>query len=435
MLNRFGMLSVPALLWVGVWFGINTGPEVLLSYPEGAFQWATYARTVFPIIALYLITIVLLIKKDFIKNLPVNARFWLGYGVVGFIASVMSPSPLDALYWASLYLATFAVAKFYMSSSPGLSGLLGLNYLSWIAASLFFIALVTVSGGQLFSGSGAEMTGYGIEARVGDVAGMPMSRASGMSRFAAIPAIIGFVLFMMGSARLKLIGLAVFIACFIIIYAMQSRGAIVALAVTMIWVMFFGGKKVRIMAGGLLLMGVTIYLSGFFSDELGSIVLDHLSRGQDSDELASMTGRDRAWTNSLLAFEGSPLFGFGFQADRFLIGEHVHNTYMYALLSGGLIGLIFFALGMIWTWVMYFRLLLAGYVKEPLHKLFFIQAGALLLFFTIRGIPEVSGPLFGVDLMVMLPIMLYIGVLDRYKRMGRPLPFLFEKIEIGRKSL
>ena len=110
--------------------------------------------------------------------------------------------------------------------------------------------------------------------------------------------------------------------------------------------------------------------------------------------------------------ERSPLWGWGFQADRDLLssGQHVHNTYLYTLLTAGLLGTCAFVFGLGRAWVGFFRVLNQ---VPPKERLVLIQTGSLLAFFTVRSIPEVSGGMFGVDLMVMLPAMAYIGVLER----------------------
>ena len=36
-------------------------------------------------------------------------------------------------------------------------------------------------------------------------------------------------------------------------------------------------------------------------------------------------------------------------------------------------------------------------------------------FFTVRGIPEVSGAMFGIDLLIMLPAVAWLGAFDRFQ--------------------
>ena len=42
--------------------------------------------------------------------------------------------------------------------------------------------------------------------------------------------------------------------------------------------------------------------------------------------------------------------------------------------------------------------------------------GCLLAFFTVRSLPEVSGAMFGIDLLLMIPIIAWIDALDQVRR-------------------
>lgn len=93
--------------------------------------------------------------------------------------------------------------------------------------------------------------------------------------------------------------------------------------------------------------------------------------------------------------------------------SNVHNTYLYALISAGFVGLAFFAIGLIKAWTQLLKLARSGFARSLGQEAFLAQVGGVLAFFTIRSITEVSGPLFAVDLLVMLPGILYIGVMFR----------------------
>jgi O-antigen ligase len=112
----------------------------------------------------------------------------------------------------------------------------------------------------------------------------------------------------------------------------------------------------------------------------------------------------------------SPIIGAGPQADRILIGEHVHNTYLYAVMTSGFIGGIAFAGGLLYAWYLFIKMLSRGVADRFGQKTFFIQAGGVLAFFTVRSIPEVSGAMFGIDTMLLLPVLAYLSVLNKTDR-------------------
>jgi hypothetical protein len=105
------------------------------------------------------------------------------------------------------------------------------------------------------------------------------------------------------------------------------------------------------------------------------------------------------------------------QADRYLLRDfldHVHNTYLYALLSAGGLGTAAFVGGLVWAWLLLLRSIRSTVLtRSPPSDPFVYEALGILTFFTVRSIPEVSGALFGVDYMLMLPVLAYLGLLDQ----------------------
>jgi O-antigen ligase len=145
-------------------------------------------------------------------------------------------------------------------------------------------------------------------------------------------------------------------------------------------------------------------------------VSNFLRRGESMEELRTLTGRTRAWEKAWPEILDSPVVGWGFQADRLLIREHVHNTHLYALMTAGFMGGLAFVGGLLWVWLLFFRVIKSGIAGRFNQETLLIQSGGILAFFTIRGIAEVSGPLFNIDFLVMLPIMAYLSLLDRHRR-------------------
>ena len=58
----------------------------------------------------------------------------------------------------------------------------------------------------------------------------------------------------------------------------------------------------------------------------------------------STSGRTEDWKNNITFFKKRPIFGYGFQGDRFLTNEPVSNAYIYSLISGGITGFILFTI-------------------------------------------------------------------------------------------
>lgn len=408
-------ISLPALLWIAVWLGINTGPWVFKQTPDNLLDWLNYFRTVFPTAVLFIAYIVMAERGDFGKKIingPV--KLWLIYGLISLGICIKSPKPLDAAYWAVNYLSVFAVMAIFLLGENKLAKVVRLNYLSWIVTAFFLCILVLVARDVLFVDYRyGWLTGYGIIHRMDTVGNVTMSRSSGMARFAAVPGIVTFVLLLTGSSWKRILWIIPFVLSAVLIWFMQSRGAILGLAFSMAFVTIFLGTRSRIVGFIGLISIVLLYFTDFIPDRAERYIKKHFYRGQTQEELLTLTGRTRAWKKAWLQIEKTPIFGRGPQSDRYLIKTHVHNTYLYALLQAGMVGATAFVGGLVWAWVLFFRAILRKTADQLGQRVILIQTGGILAFFTVRSIPEVCGAMFGVDLMVMVPALAYLTLLDR----------------------
>jgi O-antigen ligase len=405
-------VSVAAIFWIMLWLSINTGPWVIREQPESMVEWLHWLRTLFPPLVL-LFSGIIMTSRPVNVPLPGNVRLWLLYGLTGLLACLLSPAPLDATYWAVAYLSPIAATKFYLQGKNVLNEILHLNILNMIILTIFLLILIFFSFDALYVQMPSGIFGYGIESRMPMIAQMPMSRSSGMARFAAVPGVISFIFLWFGSTWKRF--LWIIPLCFFgwIVYIMQSRGAVVGFGFVLAFEMLFLGGRKRIFAVILLLLFGLILMSDALPGQFFEQISDYMKRGQSNEDFQSMTGRTRAWGLGWSEILNAPVIGRGFQADRYLITEHIHNTYLYALLTSGFTGATAFVCGLLWSWILFLRAIRRISELDQKHKIFLIQAGGVLAFFTVRGVSEVSGAMFNVDFMIMLPIMTYLGILDR----------------------
>jgi|WetSurMetagenome_2_1015567.scaffolds.fasta_scaffold57270_3 O-antigen ligase len=411
-LKRWGYLfSIPAILWLMLWFSINTGPGAFDREPQDFVDWINAIRSNFHYVVALVGLIYLVIKHSSVNILSGPVRMWLIYGLIGLFATLMSPEPMDALYWAVAYLAVLLAMRAYMSTSDPLDTAEQLNRLNWMITTLFLLILVFFARDYLMPVIIEQKSGYSLYGQIQTVAAMPMSRSSGMARFAAVPGVIAFVMLWHSQGLKRLFWIALFFASAYLIYMMQSRGAIFGMAFAMSFVLLFQGKRSRIFGIIFVSLFGLMLLTDVIPVENVNAVKDYLYRGQSEEDFRSMTGRTRAWDLGLATGLESPMIGWGFQADRFLIKEHVHNTYLYAFMTSGFPGLLAFISGLAWAWLLFFKIMRKYTIENAARKLFLIQAGGILAFFTVRSIPEVCGALFAVDYMIMLPILAYLNIL------------------------
>ena len=125
----------------------------------------------------------------------------------------------------------------------------------------------------------------------------------------------------------------------------------------------------------------------------------------DQDDFSS--GRYKDWNNLLIEFKENKeniFFGYGAQADRYLINQSASNGILYALSASGLIGLFFY---FIFSLLVVFKLLRKiYYLKEDAiyNYLFYL----IILIILARSILESSYAVFSIDLIILLTFVNFI---------------------------
>ena len=197
---------------------------------------------------------------------------------------------------------------------------------------------------------------------------------------------------------------------FLIVYRMQSRGAIFGSVVALAFGLFAAGRLRKYVLPAIILAGFVLVIVNpqlTFTEEVGT----YLRRGQSEEQFQSMTGRTRAYRHSLTAFLDAPLIGRGNWTDRLVIGEHSHNSFIQALLNGGILGFVPYVGSWVAGWILFIRLLKRMRDLPEPDRAPLMEAGAVMLFFTVRAIPETTTASFAVDLLVMCAIYAYLEAL------------------------
>jgi O-antigen ligase len=405
-------VTVSTCVWLMLWMSYNTGPSTLSRVPDDALGWAHYVRTLFPILILATPLLFVRIRRE-LPPLHGPLALWLVYGSVALVASAASPRPMEALYWAAAYLAVFAGLVVHLSHPRPLERARQLNRMSWGLTTLVLAFLLVVAREFLFQ---SDVSAYHVHGAADSVAGMPMTRSSGLGRFAAVPGVLAFSVMLAARRwRWRILAVPIFLFSAHLIYQLQSRGAIFGFVFALAFVMVFQGARSRL-AGLLLCFALLAVHAGELAPAMTESIAEQVRRGQSDEQLRSMTGRTRAWQAAHEHAYASPLYGFGHMSDRFLIREHVHNTYLYVLLTGGTLGLVAFVTGLIWAWWAFGRALRTTRHLNRADHLTLVQAGGILAFFTIRSLPEVSGAHFSIDTLIMVPAIAYFSLAAREGR-------------------
>ena len=126
----------------------------------------------------------------------------------------------------------------------------------------------------------------------------------------------------------------------------------------------------------------------------------------------SGTGRTQIWAAGWRFIELSPVLGYGFQADRLVLGTHMHNAALHALIQTGFLGAIPFIGAILWAWFLLIKTLRNINRLPPAHKTLLVQVAGMLVFLSVRSLPESTGAFFGIDWLLLGPLLLYLRLVN-----------------------
>ncbi len=390
------------ILWTCLWFNLNTGFWNIVP-PNNAGEWLSLLRSILPFVVLP-VSVLLLARRGKL-HLPgaSPSRFLLIYGGFATFSSVFSPKPLWALYWSTAFLATILAAWTFIDRRESIESARQLLLITWIATFLVALIIGYMARGSIF---GDSASAYGV---ISELNGL--SRSSGVARWAAVPGLVCLVRAYY-TRRRSLISFYLVAAAisFFIVYRMQSRGAIFGAAAAVGFALLVASRLRRYaLPFALVAVIAVLYLDpgGTVSNRVGK----YLKRGESTEEFETMTGRTRAYTAGIAAFEEAPIFGSGQWTDRLHIGEHVHNSLIQALLNSGIFGTIPYLGSWITGWTLFYRLNSKGVQLKPDDRVHLMECGTVMMFFSVRAMPETTTASFSVDLLVMVAIYVYLETL------------------------
>ncbi len=397
------MPAAALILWVCLWCNLNSGFWNIVP-PTSADTWQLMVRAGLPFAVLPAACVVLLRRRKLHLSKTGPSRFLLYYGLFAAFSAIFSPQPLWSLYWSLNFIATILVAWTFVDRYAPLEFARQMLQVTWVGAFIVAAIIARQASGVIF---GHATTAYGAVYQATE----GLARSSGVARWAAVP---GLVCLIRAYYSRRVIIIATYLGlaavAFFIVYRMQSRGAVFGCAAALLFALLVS-SRMRRYALPFAILSIVVILLLDSPATLSQQVTDYLERGQTRDEFLSMTGRTRAYEHGVTAFENAPLFGYGQWADRVTIYEHVHNSYLSALLNSGIVGAVPYLLSWVVGWVLFFKLQKRRARLSPIDRLCLVEAGTVMMFFTVRSIPETTSAEFGVDLLVMVAIYVYLEVL------------------------
>jgi O-antigen ligase len=351
------------------------------------------ARALLPVLAVYICIIWIFATRSrfpFFKT-PVGSLFY--YCLIGTVTSLfMSPDTLTSLYWAAIYSSPLLVVWIALEKPDSLNLLRRLILTNYVLVIIVTVCLLPeafkiVNVKQHFTQF------YNLPFNFGQI------RSNGVGRFALVTIIVSFIRLITQTKRTRLLWLLLIFPSLFLLAQTQSRTALLGLAVSSILYVYLKGINWRFVFVGPVTTSI-IWLSGFQWRLDGKI-----------EKLTNLTGRESTWQRGIEQIKHSPFLGWGFHADRILLqSEHMHNSYLHAMIQSGLLGAIFFLTAIIGIWFLIFRTNLLKRVRmthgaQPTEL---IESILILGFLTARSFFESTAAFYGVDLLILVPSMAYI---------------------------
>ena len=391
------------ILWGCLWLNVNSGFWNLQA-PHSPDEWQLLGRAVLPFAVLPAAGLLVLNRRRL--GLPglSPSRLLMIYGVLAAIAAVVSPQPAWSLYWSTAFLGTIAAAWTFVGARNPVPSARQCLQVTWALTFVVCVIIAYMGRGAIF---GSAATGYYDV--ITELKGQ--SRAEGVGRWAAVPGLV-CVIKAYHTRRPALIALylAAAGAAFFIVYRVQSRGAVFGAVAGLLFALFASSRLRRYALPCVLFAALAIPLVKPPA-ELSDRVMEYLERGAGKEQLLSMTGRTTLYENGVAAFWEAPILGRGQWAGRLVGVGHVHNSYLEALLNAGILGGVPYVASWIAGWVLFFRLQKRQRLLRPEDRTALLEAGTVMMFFTVRSIPETTTASFAVDLLVMAAVYVYLETL------------------------
>lgn len=410
------------VLWVCLWMNLNSGFWDMQS-PTTKSEWLLLIRAILPFAVLPLAAILLLGWKRLRRSWRDPSVLLFGYGILSTLAAVASPNPSQSLYWAVAFLASILAAWTFVDPADSSGSSRQLLHLTWIATFIVAMLIARQASHAIF---GHLQTGYGAVTKELE----EQSRSSGVARWAAVPGLVS--LLRAYHCRRPLL-IAIYLSCasvaFFIVYRMQSRGAVFGVMAALAFALIMA-SRMRRYALPFALLAIVAMLFAYSPATVSNHITAYLERGQSREEFLSMTGRTRAYRKGIAAFEDAPIVGRGQWADRLVFQEHIHNSYLQALLNAGILGGIPYFASWCFGWILFFHLHRRSRLLYEKDRLALLEAGTVMMFFTARSIPETTTASYSVDLLVMISVYVYLESLAIHVSSSSRVHYVFDPSQV-----
>jgi len=392
---------VLSTLWVLLWGSLNTGPEHAW-LPASPTEFLHGLRAFIPLCVGLAAAVRWIRQRPGLWPLASPLGAWSVATLAGAMASLaISPAPLTALYWTAAYASVLLILRMpEFAGSQAADSLLTLVRLNWLFIILVGIGALAIAVPVMFAGHLPSLWwSYGRRPNVG---GLPMILPTGMARYGGLLAIFCFVrLLHCGRWTARLAWCALIAACAVWVSLCESRTVTAGLLITGMVLLLATGRWRLLLAATV----AGLLAAAPFHQYLLARGLAWLQAGKVGGILS---GRQFIWHDALVLWRDSPLLGFGFHADRLLLQgpytSHISNAFLHMLVQTGLIGGTAFIAGWVLIWRCAAVALRRAQTQATESRRHVVECVGVLSFLFIRSMFESSGAYFGVDWLLLVPV-------------------------------
>jgi O-antigen ligase len=382
-------------LWLLVWGAMFSGPWYIDSprFLDDPLTFFQGVRAFLPLAAIVLCLLWILAKRPKHLFRGSSMRFLGAYGLIGLLTSLFLSQEIGtSLYWAGLYLSPLLVTWCAFEATEAKASIKRLIYVNY---AVFFLITIGLLPQSLRVGWGHTPLNqqYKLPLGVGNIL------TNGAARFALVVIIVSTVRLITQSRKWRWLWLLLLPPTLFLLTQTQSRTALLGLAVSSALFVLMRGTDWKLVFVGPVAAAV-IYISG-----IKWRVHGNLSR------LILLSGREATWERGLAQIKDSPFLGWGFHADRIMLqSEHMHNSYLHAMMQTGLVGALFFLAAFLSLWFGVARTGLFARVKAitGTDQALVMESIMIIGYMTARSLFESTAAFYGVDLLLIVPAMAFI---------------------------
>jgi O-antigen ligase len=319
------------------------------------------------------------------------------FALWGLASTLWSVSPLGTLYKSIEYITMLALFALVASSimltlkepRQWLIALKGVFDWHWF---LLFLLMVSVYVGVIVLPEYAILRDYRDQTGVLGFSiqgALPGLSANAVGTLGAIMGVVAVVRLLL-MPRLRILWIALLLVSLLTMVLTQSRSPILAFLVAVVVVLVMSRRFGLLIASGALLGTASLA-------QYGQLMYEFMTRGQNEQNLTSLTGRVTRWQASFEAIREQPLVGYGANAGGRVVlesalgevGVDVHNTFVEVLLDTGVVGLVLLVAGLVATWFWMFKVYPHA-TASPIGRLLWFESVGVLSVLSVRSMFAVT---------------------------------------------